>query len=299
MPLGGQLNPYMYFSSFLTRIHQFFRPSHFHCAPGINLQMSSKKHSFERRTDKLRASCDACYLAKVKCSKSRPLCQRCLVSGTNCSYSPSARFKRGPKTNGTDRMNEDTITFRSQTRSEADIEYNPSMMAHMVPPGYSNYPFLSPNERYPTPASAPCPGNWTPDLLVCAEPVVLFDGDAASELFPDVDGFELSDPCSWWSYTSPTASSAADNGLNDNFTQLESTEIPLPFCYSSWSRSPMSGTNQLPSNNLNMAFTPSAITGTNVELDYSTFGVSGQIPDAQIPPLKESNAALQFNSRGQ
>ena len=40
---------------------------------------------------KLRESCDSCLLAKVKCSKQRPLCSRCLSNGAPCDYSPSSR----------------------------------------------------------------------------------------------------------------------------------------------------------------------------------------------------------------
>ena len=43
---------------------------------------------------KLRESCDACLTAKVKCSKGRPMCQRCLTNGSDCAYSPSARAGR-------------------------------------------------------------------------------------------------------------------------------------------------------------------------------------------------------------
>ena len=40
---------------------------------------------------KLRASCDGCYLAKIKCGKERPQCRRCANHGTSCVYSPSQR----------------------------------------------------------------------------------------------------------------------------------------------------------------------------------------------------------------
>ena len=40
---------------------------------------------------KLRESCDSCLIAKVKCSKARPLCGRCLANGAPCNYSPSSR----------------------------------------------------------------------------------------------------------------------------------------------------------------------------------------------------------------
>ncbi|KAL8840309.1 MAG: hypothetical protein Q9170_001393 [Blastenia crenularia] len=40
---------------------------------------------------KYRASCDGCYLAKVKCTKERPFCPRCKNLGLECKYSPSQR----------------------------------------------------------------------------------------------------------------------------------------------------------------------------------------------------------------
>lgn len=43
------------------------------------------------RQPRLRASCDGCFLAKVKCSKARPICSRCLTCGIECRYSPSSR----------------------------------------------------------------------------------------------------------------------------------------------------------------------------------------------------------------
>ncbi|KAI0017703.1 hypothetical protein F4780DRAFT_577043 [Xylariomycetidae sp. FL0641] len=49
------------------------------------------------RQPRLRASCDGCFLAKVKCSKARPICSRCLACGIECRYSPSSRAGK-PKT---------------------------------------------------------------------------------------------------------------------------------------------------------------------------------------------------------
>ena len=45
----------------------------------------------KQRQPRLRASCDGCFLAKVKCSKDRPICSRCLTCGIECRYSPSSR----------------------------------------------------------------------------------------------------------------------------------------------------------------------------------------------------------------
>ncbi|KAI6092094.1 hypothetical protein F4821DRAFT_156902 [Hypoxylon rubiginosum] len=47
--------------------------------------------STKPRQPRLRASCDGCFLAKVKCSKARPICSRCLACGIECRYSPSSR----------------------------------------------------------------------------------------------------------------------------------------------------------------------------------------------------------------
>jgi hypothetical protein len=51
------------------------------------------------RVPRLRASCDGCFIAKVKCSKDRPICSRCLTCGTECNYSPSSRSGK-PKSDG-------------------------------------------------------------------------------------------------------------------------------------------------------------------------------------------------------
>ncbi|KAL9609269.1 MAG: hypothetical protein Q9167_005953 [Letrouitia subvulpina] len=40
---------------------------------------------------KLRASCDGCYQAKIRCGKQLPSCSRCLSHGFVCRYSPSQR----------------------------------------------------------------------------------------------------------------------------------------------------------------------------------------------------------------
>ena len=41
---------------------------------------------------RLRASCDGCYLSKIKCSKETPKCSRCSTHGIPCKYSPSQRI---------------------------------------------------------------------------------------------------------------------------------------------------------------------------------------------------------------
>ncbi|PMD39419.1 hypothetical protein L207DRAFT_529401 [Hyaloscypha variabilis F] len=55
------------------------------------MQEPPQYNAVKARHIKLRASCDACFLAKVKCSKARPVCSRCLACGSECTYSPSCR----------------------------------------------------------------------------------------------------------------------------------------------------------------------------------------------------------------
>ena len=53
--------------------------------------MSRNQKAPKPRQSGLRASCDSCFHAKVKCSKALPICSRCLTCGTDCKYSPSSR----------------------------------------------------------------------------------------------------------------------------------------------------------------------------------------------------------------
>ncbi|KAI0164432.1 hypothetical protein GGR52DRAFT_123168 [Hypoxylon sp. FL1284] len=58
------------------------------------------------RQPRMRASCDGCFLAKVKCTKNKPICNRCLSCGLECQYSPSTRMgkpKPDPQIHGRQR----------------------------------------------------------------------------------------------------------------------------------------------------------------------------------------------------
>ena len=46
---------------------------------------------------RMRTSCDRCQTAKMKCSRTRPACGRCLKGGHQCVYSLSKRIGRPPK----------------------------------------------------------------------------------------------------------------------------------------------------------------------------------------------------------
>lgn len=68
-------------------------------ASSPTIGMFSRASSNTPHTPKLRASCDTCLLAKVKCSKAFPMCSRCLAFGAECKYSPSSRAGK-PKSDG-------------------------------------------------------------------------------------------------------------------------------------------------------------------------------------------------------
>ncbi|KAH7388766.1 hypothetical protein BKA66DRAFT_415042 [Pyrenochaeta sp. MPI-SDFR-AT-0127] len=53
----------------------------------------------EQKPRKMRASCDACSRAKVKCDKVRPTCHRCGNMGICCNYSPSMSRLGKPRKN--------------------------------------------------------------------------------------------------------------------------------------------------------------------------------------------------------
>ena len=62
-----------------------------HIQPSATSHRHNMASSTKSRQPRLRASCDGCFLAKVKCSKARPICSRCLACGIECRYSPSSR----------------------------------------------------------------------------------------------------------------------------------------------------------------------------------------------------------------
>lgn len=85
------------------------------------------------KTAKLRASCDACNEAKVRCSKDKPSCTRCVSHGTGCVYSPSQRAgkyrttgKGGiqrPSMSGVESSHQRTPSSKSMTSARLD-EWN-------------------------------------------------------------------------------------------------------------------------------------------------------------------------------
>ncbi|KAI0009962.1 hypothetical protein F4779DRAFT_336904 [Xylariaceae sp. FL0662B] len=73
--------------------------------------------SAKARQPRLRASCDGCFLAKVKCSKARPICSRCLACGIECRYSPSSRAGK-PKSDHSNNNNSN-----NHSNSHQDLQH--------------------------------------------------------------------------------------------------------------------------------------------------------------------------------
>ena len=57
----------------------------------------SKALSPRREAPKLRASCDGCGTAKVKCNRGQPECGRCVALGLTCVYRLSRQFGKPPR----------------------------------------------------------------------------------------------------------------------------------------------------------------------------------------------------------
>ncbi|KAH8671178.1 hypothetical protein BX600DRAFT_241121 [Xylariales sp. PMI_506] len=89
----------------------------------------------KNRQPRLRASCDGCFLAKVKCSKARPICSRCLACGIECRYSPSSRAGKPKLENsgGSHRGSSQDAPEPNHIPEEATLAYQP----HIQPSDYS------------------------------------------------------------------------------------------------------------------------------------------------------------------
>lgn len=83
---------------------------------------------------RLRASCDACYLSKVKCGKETPTCARCLNHAQVCTYSPSQRVGK-PRRLREEHQSRNNITHDSNTTKASSSRSASDASVH--PPPYS------------------------------------------------------------------------------------------------------------------------------------------------------------------
>ncbi|KAF2748156.1 hypothetical protein M011DRAFT_494021 [Sporormia fimetaria CBS 119925] len=116
----------------------------------------------ERKPRKLRASCDACSRAKVRCDKVRPTCHRCGNMSICCNYSPSMRLGK-PRKN----RNPDGSIMRGSSPA--------TRRAFHPPPRSETFPPTAPyaNESSPEPTEAfflapPTPEYHYPDAFMAS-----------------------------------------------------------------------------------------------------------------------------------
>ncbi|KXH41705.1 hypothetical protein CSIM01_06959 [Colletotrichum simmondsii] len=95
--------------------------------------------SSKPRQPRLRASCDGCFLAKVKCSKARPICSRCLACGLECRYSPSSRAGK-PKSDNSAPSHANTVhmdmTDLSPIMDEKNLMFGQHPGMYKMEPGW-------------------------------------------------------------------------------------------------------------------------------------------------------------------
>ncbi|KAI4185188.1 MAG: hypothetical protein L6R41_004274 [Letrouitia leprolyta] len=83
---------------------------------------------------KLRASCDSCYLAKVKCTKETPTCSRCLDHNTMCKYSPSQRTGKPRRVSTDVQEKSPSLPVNDWGWSTGPTAWNPGdKLAHQLP----------------------------------------------------------------------------------------------------------------------------------------------------------------------
>ncbi|KAI0152921.1 hypothetical protein GGR57DRAFT_162555 [Xylariaceae sp. FL1272] len=97
------------------------------------------------RQPRLRASCDGCFLAKVKCSKARPICSRCLACGIVCHYSPSSRAGK-PKLDH---------SLSSHQNGHSDLQQQMQSLIDETSSPYATLPQAPPDQMFP------CETGWT------------------------------------------------------------------------------------------------------------------------------------------
>ena len=86
---------------------------------------------------RLRASCDGCYMSKVKCTKETPTCARCVNHGVVCKYSPSQRVGKPRRLRDDQQVHEKSKTQDagaepSSSCSTSDASVNPPLYSWNV-----------------------------------------------------------------------------------------------------------------------------------------------------------------------
>lgn len=90
------------------------------------------------RTPKLRDSCDACSMAKIRCTRKKPTCTRCGKRGISCEYIATKRAGRPsrPLTRGTSDVEKTPLdSLRSDIANKVHVPSPPSSRRDTPPEG--------------------------------------------------------------------------------------------------------------------------------------------------------------------
>ena len=131
----------------------------------FKMHSQSESTSKPPKPVKLRESCDSCLIAKVKCSKARPLCGRCLTNGAPCAYSPSSRSGKRNRNANVNGVTKSIDTPVAQTNGCSKAPESPKSAVPPTtlhsnclkhPPLYAaDRPLLEPNTGTPPRKSLP------------------------------------------------------------------------------------------------------------------------------------------------
>lgn len=174
------------------------------------------------QTPKLRASCDTCFLAKVRCSKARPMCSRCLAFGAECKYSPSSRTGK-PKLDG-GRGSRPSKTKESSTTEDSKVSHHTNHHpTPLIPDTEDPALYFLDTDWSTTPAS----DSDGQDNRCWTSPTVMpiYGDQGSSKTVSPQDSGDLSDPYLYWSPTPDITSPYIDNSHQLQPKSLADTSV--------------------------------------------------------------------------
>lgn len=104
----------------------------------MNTHKAPEQATTVAKTTKLRESCDSCLVAKVKCSKTRPICGRCLANGATCGYSPSSRAGRKHRNTAATEPARNPTRYQKTKEIVKETSQNPSSCIQVASPTHDN-----------------------------------------------------------------------------------------------------------------------------------------------------------------
>lgn len=193
------------------------------------VKMFSRNSSNSAQNPKLRASCDTCFLAKVRCSKARPMCSRCLAFGAECKYSPSSRAgkpKADSKKTRPSMSKQRSISEESSGSSSAD--YFPRLNIDIEDPS----PYFQEADWSTSPTSEA--DYYENQRFMLPSVIPMFGHHSPAESNSSAGSAEAQDPFSYWTQSSPTyiTSPYVNNIDHTQPEEMTSSSVPPPTFWS-------------------------------------------------------------------